>query len=408
MRDVFIAGVGMTPFGVHADKTTGDLSREAATNALRDAGADPSQLDAVFFANTSQGGLEGQHGIRGQHALRPLGIEGAPLWNIENACVGSSSALNLAFGQIAGGLADVVLVVGAEKLHSPDRERRLAIFAQPDDLHQVRAFVAANEAEIAGIGPEVPTDGARSIFMDFYALNTKLHMKRYGTTMEHLAIVSAKNHHASTMNPLAHYQKDFTVAEVLASRMVSWPLTLPMCAPVTDGASAAVICSREGLDRLRAASPVRILASAMCGGVIRAIDDVERAATRRAAKLAFAQAGLGPQDIHVAEVHDASAFGEINQVELTGLCAIGEGGAFAADGASAIGGRLPVNPSGGLQSKGHPIAASGLAQIHELVLQLRGDAAGRQTPNARHALASCSGGFYGVEEAAACVTILAA
>ena len=408
MREVFIVGVGMTPFGNHADKTVGDLAREAVTSALDDAGAKASDLEAVVFANTAQGSIEGQNGIKGQHALRPIGVEGAPFFNVENACTGSSTALNLAFMQVAGGFAEVALAVGSEKLNTPDREKRLATFGQPYDLAAITRFVETYSPMVADI---LPPEGvfnderARSIFMDAYSVNARLHMKTWGTTWEQIAQVSSKNHHHSTMNPLAQFRKEFSVEEVLAARVIAWPLTLPMCAPVSDGGSAAVICTREALSRFKG-RPVKLLASVVRAGTDRDIKDYENAAIRKASKLAFSQAGIAPADISLAEMHDASAYAEISQLELTGIAEPGQGGPLTASGATKLGGRIPVNVSGGLESKGHPVAATGVGQVYELVQHLRGDAGERQVDGARYGLAACGGGFIGVEEAVSCVTIL--
>jgi acetyl-CoA acetyltransferase len=408
MREVFIVGVGMTPFGVHMDKSTGDLAREAVTAALADAGAKASDLEGVVYANTAQGAIEGQHGIKGQHALRPIGVQGAPFFNIENACTGSSTALNLAFMQVAGGFAEVAMAVGAEKLNTPDRERRLAAFGQPDDLASVTKFVETYSALVEDVVPPegvVNDERARSIFMDAYSVQARLHMQRWGTTWEQIAQVSAKNHHHSTMNPLAQFQKDFTLEQVLAGRVIAWPLTLPMCAPVSDGGSAVVICSREALGRF-SGKPVKVLASVVRAGTDRDIRDYENAAIRKAAKVAFSQAGITPADISVAEMHDASAYAEISQLELTGIAEPGQGGPLTASGATALGGRIPVNVSGGLESKGHPVAATGIGQVYELVQHLRGDAGPRQVDGAKYAMAACGGGFIGVEEAVSCITLL--
>lgn len=408
MREVFIVGVGMTPFGVHMEKSTADLAREAVTSALADAGAKASDLEAVVYANTAQGAIEGQHGVKGQHALRPIGVQGAPFWNVENACTGSSTALNLAFMQVAGGFADVAMAVGAEKLNTPDRDKRLAAFGQPDDLAAVTRFVQTYSPLVEDVQPPegvVNDERARSIFMDAYSVNARLHMKTWGTTWEQIAQVSAKNHHHSTMNPLAQFQKDFTLEQVLGGRVIAWPLTLPMCAPVSDGGSAVVICSKEALKRF-SGKPVQILGSAVRAGSDRDIKDYEAAAMRLAARKAFGQAGLAPSDISVAEMHDASAYAEINLLELCGIAEPGQGGPLTASGATALGGRVPVNVSGGLESKGHPVAATGVGQIYELVQHLRGDAGERQVDGAKYGLASCGGGFIGVEEAVSCVTIL--
>lgn len=409
MREVFIVGSAMTRFGVHSEMSCSDLGRTAALSALEDAGATAADLGAVFYANTAQGAIDGQHGIKGQHALRPAGIEGVPCFNIEDACAGSAAALHLAFSYIAGGFADVALVVGAEKLHTDDRARRLSVFNQPADVAAVTAFVRAHEEAVKNVVPPPEAhieDGMRSIFMDAYSVQARLHMKKHGTTWRQIAMVSAKNHHHSTMNPLAQFTHDVSVEEVLAARIVSWPMTLPMCAPVSDGAAAAVLCTRDALKRFRSARAVRIAATAAQGGSTRDTYDVEKAANRIAARRAYAQAGISPRDVSVAEVHDASAYAELNQIEMLGLCDFGESGRLTESGATALGGRIPVNTSGGLQSKGHPVAATGLGQIHELVTQLRGEAGSRQVDGARHAIASCGGGFYGVEEAISCVTIL--
>ena len=409
MREVFVIGVGMTHFGVHPQKTVGDMAREAVLAALADAGATVKDIGFTAFANTAQGALDGQFGIKGQHALRPIGVEGSPFINVENACTGSSVALNLAFIQVAGGFADVALAAGSEKLYTEDRAKRLSLFSQPLDLQGVQAFVDRYAPLVEDVKPPpeaVIDEAMRSPFMDSYAINAKLHMKRYGSTWRQLAAVSAKNHYHSTMNPLAQYQKDMSVEKVLGARIISWPLTIPMCAPVSDGGSAVIICSREALPRFGAKRAVRILGSAHKAGSMRDIADVENAALRLTAKAAYAQAGLQPKDISVAEVHDASAFGEVNQIEMVGLCEFGEGGVLAEEGATRLGGRIPVNVSGGLESRGHPVAATGLAQIAELVHQLRGEAGARAVEGARYGLAACSGGFMGVEDVACCVTIL--
>lgn len=412
MREVFVAGVSMTPFGIHKELSVGDLARSATRGALEDAGASDSQIDAVYFANTAQGSMEGQHAVRAQHALRPMGFDGCPMMNLENACAGSAVAFNQAFTQVAAGVHDVVLAVGAEKLHTDDRAKRLAVFGQPMDLATVTEFVNTYAHEVADVLPPAGVEideNMRSIFMDTYAILARMHMKRYGTTWEQIAMVSEKNHRHSTMNPLAQFQKAIPLDKILGGRVIAWPLTIPMCAPVSDGAAAAVLCSREGLERLQAQHPkVRVLGSQLVGGGRRSLADPTASALYKAARKAYAQAGVQPSQVQVAEVHDASAYAEINQIEMIGLCEIGEGGRFTQSGATTLGGKVPVNTSGGLQSKGHPIAATGLGQIHELVLQLRGAAGARQVQGARLAVAACGGGFMGVEEVIASVNVLGA
>jgi acetyl-CoA acetyltransferase len=311
--------------------------------------------------------------------------------------------------QVAAGLADVALAVGSEKLNTDDRAKRAGAFGQPLDVGAMKEFVDSHGPKVADVQPPPGVEIAPkifSLFMEGYALQAKLHMKKYGTTWKHLAAVASKNHHHSTMNPLAQFQKDFSVEQILAAKVIAWPLTLPMCAPISDGAAAVLVCSKDALARFPGSRPVRILASVLVSGTTRAFDDVAKTGLRRASSAAYEKAGIGPKDIDVAEVHDASAYAEINQTEQTGLVPLGEGGSAAERGETRLGGRIPVNPSGGLESRGHPVAATGAAQIHELVLQLRGAAGKRQVPGARFALASTSGGFIGVEDGATCVTIL--
>jgi acetyl-CoA acyltransferase len=409
MREVFIVGVGMTPFGVHAQRSTGDMAQDAVTKALADAGATAADVGATFYANTASGAIEGQFGMKGQHALRPLGIEGGPLVNIENACAGSSTALNLAVTQVGAGLADVALAVGSEKLNTDDRAKRAGAFGQPLDVAAMKEFLERYSDAAADVKPPpgVEIDPKMfSLFMEGYALQAKLHMKKYGTTWGQFAAVSAKNHHHSTMNPLAQFQKDFTVEQILASKVIAWPLTMPMCAPISDGAAAVLVCSKDALSKFDAKRAVKILACVLVSGTKRALDDVGRSGIFRASRKAYELAGVGPEDIDVAEVHDASAYAEIHQIEQCGLVPLGDGGPATDRGDTRLGGKLPVNPSGGLQSRGHPVAATGAAQVHELVLQLRGEADKRQVAGAKLALASTSGGFIGVEDGATCVTLL--
>ncbi len=409
MREVFVLGVSMTPFGRHLETSCAELGRQAAEAALADAGIGAGDLDIVFYANTVQGAIEGQYGMKGQHALLPLGVDGTPIVNVENACTGGSTAFNLAVAQVAGGSADIALAVGAEKLNTEDKARRQASFSQPGDLAQITEFLHRYSDLVADVKPPptaVIDDSLRSPFMDAYALNAKLHMKKYGTTWRQIAAVSSKNHQHSTMNPLSQYQKAMTVDEVLGARIIAWPLTLPMCAPITDGAAAAVVGSREALRRFGERRALRVLACVMQGNRRRAIEDTAAGALHATARAAFAQAGLTPQDISVAEVHDATAYGEISHLEITGLCEPGEAGPMAENGATSLGGRIPVNVSGGLESKGHPVAATGLGQIFELAQHLRGEAGRRNVADARYALASCGGGFFNVEEGLSVVTIL--
>ncbi|BAI96230.1 thiolase [Sphingobium sp. TA15] len=409
MDDIYIIGVAMTRFGKHLDRSLKSLVAEAVSGALSDAGAQISDVDAAIFANSTQGIMENQHAVRGQMVLRPMGFAEIPILNVENACAGGSTALHQAVAMVRGGMAEVALAVGAEKMHGPDKLKSSAIFEGAWDVHEASAIVDRLSSIGEGVEPpEGTAPGVKSPFMELYASFTRGHMRTFGTTQEQIAAVASKNHHHSTMNPLAQFQTDFSIAEVLAAPVISWPLTLPMCSPISDGAAAALICSKSVLSRFADAHPIRLLATALTSGSDREWKDFGGHLCRKAAEKAYAQAGIGPSDVSVAEVHDASAFAEIVQLENLGLCEAGQGGWMSARGETRIGGRVPVNPSGGLESKGHPISASGLGQIYELVTQLRGRAGARQVDGARIAVAENGGGFHGVEEAAAVVTILGA
>jgi acetyl-CoA acyltransferase len=409
MSGIFVVGVGMTPFGKLLNKSVKDLTAEAVSAALVDAGCGRQAIGAAFFANAAQSAMEGQYMIGGEIALRAMGFQELPITNVENACASASTAFHLAATQLRAGECDVALAVGAEKMYSPDKARTFAVFNGAWDVNDV-SKVTANLLRLAqGVEPppeKAADTGARSIFMDVYAALAKQHMRRFGTTERQLAAVAAKNHHHSTKNPLSQYREDMSVDDVLNARLISWPLTLPMCAPISDGAAAAVLCREEVLGRFDRSRAIKVEASVLASGSDRSADEIEKHICRRAALNAYERAGVGPQDIDVAEVHDASAFAEIVQAENLRFCEMGEGGAIAERGETALGGRIPINPSGGLESKGHPIGATGLGQIFELVLQLRGEAGSRQVEGARFAIAENGGGFHGYEEAAACITIL--
>lgn len=408
MSDIYIVGVGMTPFGKFLDRSVKDLTREAVTAALADAGAAVGDIEAAWFANTAQSIMEGQNAIPGEIALRNIGIQNVPVTNVENACASASTALDMAATWLEAGRGGVALAIGAEKMFSENRELMFRIFDGGWDVHDVAAATGRLLALGAGVSdPDgEQNSGQRSVFMDVYGALAKFHMKNFGTTQAQLAAVAAKNHDHSVHNPRSQYRAPMTVDEVLAARKVSWPLTLPMCSPISDGAAAAILCREEELGRFDRSRAVKIHATALRSGSDRKPEEFDRHVTRRAAMDAYDIAGLGPEDMSVAEVHDATAFAEIQQIENLGFCAIGEGGPFTESGATQLGGRIPVNPSGGLESKGHPVGATGLAQVFELVTQLRGEAGGRQVEGARFAIAENGGGFHGIEEAIACVTIL--
>jgi acetyl-CoA acetyltransferase len=402
---VYIVAVGMTPFGKYPDQQIKQLTASAVERLLADSPLPADRIEAAWMSNSGWGMNTGQHCIRGQVALAPLGFEGIPVMNVENACAGGSSALHGAFLGVAAGAYDVALAVGAEKLSVPpnaskeEKEASFRSFISGTDVEvttkliehlQAEADRKRTEAEARGDAPTKGEGGGRSPFMDIYSMAARGHMERYGTTQEQLAVIAAKNHHHGSLNPDAQYRFDMTPQQVLEDRVVSFPLTRAMCAPMGDGAAAALLVSGDVLSALPDARPVRLRASVLTSGSLTDPHVGDRAGTR-----AYDMAGVG----------DATAFGELSQTERLGFCAEGEGGPYAASGATALGGARPVNTSGGLECRGHPIGATGLAQATELVTQLRGEAGERQVEGARIALSENGGGFLGMGEAAVAVHI---
>ena len=392
MREVYVAGVGMTRFGKFPDASVRSLAEEATAAALADATLSPGQVEMAFFSNATWGILHGQEMIRGQVALRHTGLLGIPIVNVENACASASSALYLAWMAVASGAADVAIAVGSEKLSHPDKQKSFDAIGTAVDLDQ-RAEI---EARLGVSG------GQRSFFMDIYAGLTRDYMARSGATATDFAQVVVKNQRHGALNPKAQYGGQFSVDDVLASRVVSSPLTLLMCSPIGDGSAAVVLCSPEMARRIGA--EVKVASTVLLSGRDR--QGVGQPVTERAAQRAYERAGIGPEDIDVIEVHDAAAPAELIVYEEIGLCGPGEAPKLLAHGDTTLGGRVPVNPSGGLLSKGHPIGATGCAQIVELVDQLRGRAGARQVPDAKVALAENGGGFLSDDLAAVVITIL--
>ncbi|WP_419204411.1 thiolase family protein [Bordetella trematum] len=409
MPDAYIVGIGMPRSGKHLSLSVKALTRLAVDHALRDAGIAQGAIQAAWFSNTRQGVLEGQHGIRGQCALRAMGFESIPIVNCDNACASSSTGVNQAYHAILAGACDIALVVGVEKMNFPDRrDLMFEAFWGGMDRELAHEHLQAQQALSADmeLAPGVPIAGEGSVFMDSYAAMARHYMSLFGLTQDHLAKVAVKNHYNSQFNPLAHYQNPLSVEQILSDRLISWPLTRAMCAPMSDGAAALVLCSGKALSHFDRKRAVRILASQLASGVQRDPADFERHIGRIAADRAYEQAGIGPDDVDVAEVHDASSFAEIRHIENLRLSPIGDGVRMVETEATTLTGRIPVNTSGGLVSKGHPIAATGAIQLHELVMQLRGEAYGRQISRARIAAAENGGGFYAGEEAVAAVTLL--
>ena len=409
MENVYIIGVGMIRFGKYPDQTVQTMAHEAIGLALKDAGLATEDIEAVFFANTFWGMFDNQHSIRGEVVMRNMGVGSIPVTNVENACAGGSTALHAACTGIKAGMYDVALAVGSEKITNPNKALSLGAYATCMDVGNFEKHIN-NIMELSKtFTVKLPEDQSapgegRSIFMDAYALGARWHMSRFGSTQQQLAAICAKNHFHGSLNPLAQYQHTMTMEEVLADKAVAYPLTRAMCAPVGDGAAAAVVCSKEYLKKLVNARPVRIRASILGSGADRDINAPDIG--ERLSKKAYNAAGIGPEEIDFAELHDATSWGELHQTESMGFCPMGEGGPFAESGATKLGGKMPINTSGGLECKGHPIGASGLSQIHELVLQLRGDAGNRQVDGARIGLAENGGGNIGVEEAAMGIHIL--
>ncbi|MDE2075269.1 MAG: thiolase family protein [Alphaproteobacteria bacterium] len=410
MTDIYIAGIAMTVFGRHAERAVDDLAREALTGALKDGGACAADIGAAFYSGMTQGPLQGQLSIPGQVVFSKIGIEGVPIVNVENACASGSSAVHLAAQYLRAGSADVALALGAEKMNIPDKAKAFALFDAGWDVSRAEENYQTLVKMGEGVTPPPGSESDRpySKFMAIYAALCRYHMKTYGTTQRQLAAVCAKNHHHSVHNPFSQFRKDFTVEEVLAAPPITYPLTLPMCAPLSDGAAAAILCTEEGLKRIGADKnrAIKIAASVLKSFTHRDMADLEQGVGRRAAKAAYEIAGLGPEDMDVAEVHDASAMGEIIQAENMGFVPYGEGGPAAERGDFTLGGRIPINTSGGLESKGHPLGATGIGQLFELVTQLRGEAGARQVAGARHAIQENGGGLVGVEEGAVAVHIL--
>lgn len=387
MRKVAITGVGMTPFGKFLERNVKSLCEEAVREALNDAGVTADDVDAVYFGNAAGGTVNGQEMIRSQAALRNTGLAGKPMFNVENACASSSSAFHLAWSAVASGQHETALVVGVEKLSHEDKAVSFGAFAGAVDIEEPL--------------PATVGSGSGSIFMDMYAAKARKWMDACGAVPEDFARVVVKSRRAASLNPYAQFRKETSVEEVLGSRMVSDPLTLFMCSSIGDGAAVIFLCSEDYAKKL-ANKPVYVRACS----IVSAIPGGDEIVAVRAGKKAYEESGIGPEDIHVAELHDASAPAELIHYENLGFCAPGDAPKLIRSGDTDIGGRISVNPSGGLLSRGHPLGATGAAQLIELTWQLRGQAGNRQRPDAKVALAENNGGQLAGDSAVALVTIL--
>lgn len=416
MTDVYVIGVACTPFGKRAETGFKALTREVYEAVLADAGLDDgARIESAWFGNCGMDKL-GQPNIRGQVCFTPLVREGrfperVPMINVEGGCATASMAFNGAWKDVLSGQAGLSLAIGVEKTFVPgDPARTQAIFAGGIDQLDPHEWHDYYRAAGAATGkPFEPGAGGGTVFMDTYAMQAAWHMRRWGTTARQIAAGASKNHAMGALNPLAQYRFEVSTDAVLADRMVSAPLTRSMCAPIGDGAAAALLCSGAVLATLPARireRAVRVRASVLTGGKYRALE--EPGLSRRAAQRAYSAAGIGPADIDLAEVHDATSFCEIYQCEMLGFCEDGAGGGYVGSGATAIDGARPVNLSGGLVSKGHPVGATGLSMVYELATQLRREAGPRQARRADLALAENGGGVIGFDEAACSVIVLQA
>lgn len=381
MADAYISGIGFHPFGRFPEKTLKQIAAEAALAALENANLDADGIDAAICANAYAGLLNGQESIRGQTWLRAIGVGAIPIINVENACAGGGSALHLATMAVRAGAYERILVVGAEKMFLGDNARTLAALATSSDI-------------------EV-TEGVGMQFAALDAIRVKEVMHDEGLDEESLVWVSAKNHANGALNPNAHFRKGLGADAIRESRMIAAPIRLFMCSAISDGAAALVVSREPGRQG------VRVRASALASAPVRARQGADSTAVR-AARKAYDEAGLRPTDLDFAEVHDAVAPLEFYYYRALGLCAPGSLSRFIAERGSARDGAFPVNPSGGLTSRGHPVGASGIAQIAELVMQIRGEAGARQLARARRGIALNAGGWIGEDPAVNAVHILEA
>ncbi len=376
--DVYVVGAGMTRFGKHPDRDAVDLAVEAVHEAVRDAGVDRRRIQAAYCGHV-YGGM-----VLGQKVLARTGLAGIPLANVENACSSGATAIREGYLAIRAGEYDVVLAFGVEHLTT-----------------RFRGALTPGEEDLEGaLGLTMPA---------VYAMRAVRHMAEFGTTREELAYVSVKNKRNASLNPYAQFQNPVTVEDVLNSRPIADPLRLLDCCPVSDGAAAVILASGRVVRQLDGSRAVRLAAAALRTGTLEvglpsmAFEPL----TRATAQDAYERAGVGPEEVDFAEVHDCFSIAEVLRVEGLGLYPVGEYPKRAARGEADIGGRLPINPSGGLLGKGHPLGATGVAQVVELVRQLRGEAGPRQIQGAKVGLAHCRGGKAAGIEGAACTVLVA-
>jgi acetyl-CoA acyltransferase len=393
MREVGIIGVGAHPTGRFTEKPLKAIAYPAIWRALNDAGVEPADLQAAYVGNSLGGLLTGQEGVRGQVVLQYSGITGIPVVNVENACASAMTALRGAWLEVASGAADVALAVGVEKMNVGDSARTIG------------ALGAVSELELSEMGMQFTTS-----YAIHPKINLKARMQDYGWTIRDFAKPAVKNSSNGALNPLAQHRRPLTIEEVIQSRIIVDPLTLLMCSSISDGAAAAVVCAMDVAPRFTNKRPIRIASCVLRSGEYRLPDDKRPDSATTTAFAAYEQAGIGPEDLDAIELHDAMAPAELMLYERLGLCSPGDGPKLIDDQITTLRGRRPVNPSGGLCSRGHPVGATGLLQICELVWQMRGEALARQIqPRPKVTMAQNQGGLLlGQDSAVYATTILMA
>jgi acetyl-CoA acetyltransferase len=381
----FIAGVGMTAFGKFPDESLASLGRAATIAALTDAGIGPKSVEMISCGCARSGTLQSRESGVGQMIGWEAGIQGVPVYNEKAFCASGAMAFNVANMAVSGGHHDVALVIGVEQMSQRGGKGR-----------PLTSDGVVLESE-QGFTPPA-----------YYAMAARRHMEQYGTTREQIAAVAVKNRAAAALNPKAQYRKPITLDDVMAARPVAGPLHLLDCCPTGDGAAAVLIVSEAGAERLGIRPAVEVAASVVGSGFYagQLRDMTSFGLDRETAGKAYELAGVGPRDIDVAEVHDSFSIAEIIHCEDLGFCEPGMGGKLVESGVTSVGGRISVNPSGGLLNRGHPLGATGVAQIVELAEQLTGRSGERQREGARVALAHISGGFHEGDFAISGVTIL--
>lgn len=373
MQNVRILGVGMTKFGKYPALSASELGQQACLEAICDAGIDMRRIQAVYCGHVFQG-----H-VMGQRVTTPLGLDGIPVVNCENYCSSGATAVREAWMAIQSGMYDVVMAFGVEKM-----------------TNKVTTVIAPDAEDI---------EGRFGLMMaGLYAMRGRRHMEQYGTTREQIAMISVKNHRMGCLNPRAQYHKEITVEEVLNARLVADPLTVLDCSPRGDGAAAVILCTEKVANEINRSRSLILAASSLTSGMveIESTDMTFEDITWRAAQQAYAMADCDARDIDLAEVHDSFSVAELLRLEGLGLVPRGEGGRWVEEGKTSLGGIIPTNISGGLMAKGHPLGATGVAQICELVWQIRGEAGLRQVENAKIGLAHCRGGTVVGTEGGAC------